>query len=175
MISDSILTRYMISSFHTRSNKHINQLHLNSLHTLTHMFKNLLHRYPLWARYVTGVLMIVFAISLAVFIDAVSDVRHDGKFWPRDDRGGMSVSGEGGFLTSDDISKIEWWMSFEYVNFAFHIPPEYFRDTLGIDDKKYPRIALRKYAKEQGKDVTVFVQDIRTLVGDYLTTHSLPR
>ncbi|MBM3271735.1 hypothetical protein FJY94_00390 [Candidatus Kaiserbacteria bacterium] len=42
------------------------------------------------------------------------------------------------------------WMTFEYVNRIFALPPEYLRKVLGIDDTRYPRMSVASYAKHTG-------------------------
>lgn len=60
-------------------------------------------------------------------------------------------------------------MSFEYVNFAFWLPPRLLEEKLNIQDKKYPRIPLKKYAKEQNTELSKVLDNVRTIVSEYLT------
>lgn len=41
-------------------------------------------------------------------------------------------------------------MTFDFVNTSFHLPPEYLKDTLHIEDKKYPHIPIDRSAKKAG-------------------------
>ena len=71
-----------------------------------------------------------------------------------------------------EIADIQSWMTFDYLNRVFNLPPNYLRETLQIQSVQYPRLSIRGLAKEQntsGGVTTVLVQNaIRT----YQMTHS---
>lgn len=48
-----------------------------------------------------------------------------------------------------DTNTIRPWMTFDYVNRLFHLPPMYLKETLQIRDLNYPNISIRRYANTQ--------------------------
>ncbi len=62
--------------------------------------------------------------------------------------------------------RIEPWMNFRYVNVVFRLPEEYLRDSLSIDDAKYPNVPIGKYAKKRGIDRESFLRELRRLVSE---------
>ncbi len=67
-------------------------------------------------------------------------------------------------LTPDDI---QGWMTFDYINFVFNLPPDYLRETLSIEDSKYPRVTLGRYASKTGINVAVLIQNIQKATQQY--------
>ncbi|MEI6843045.1 MAG: hypothetical protein WCK48_00840 [bacterium] len=74
-------------------------------------------------------------------------------------------------LTSGDVSVIQQWMTFDYVNRVFNLPPEYLKNSLTIIDPKYPKVVISKYAKNQKFDVGIFMTTLQNAVGDYIKSH----
>jgi hypothetical protein len=66
--------------------------------------------------------------------------------------------------TEADVVRISEWMTFEYINTVFDLPPNYLKDTLHIDDAKYPSITLGQYATKVGIDSTTFTVSVRRSV-----------
>ena len=67
-------------------------------------------------------------------------------------------------VTTEDI---QGWMTFEYLNVVFKLPPEYLRETLGIENAKYPRITLRRYAEQSKLSLPTLIQDIQEAIAGY--------
>ncbi|MFA9262312.1 MAG: hypothetical protein ACEQSB_03065 [Undibacterium sp.] len=55
-------------------------------------------------------------------------------------------------------SDIRGWMTFEYLNTVFHLPPTYLSETLHIETKTYPRTTLKQEAKNQNLPLDDFIQ-----------------
>ncbi len=67
-------------------------------------------------------------------------------------------------LTPSDIQP---WMTFEYVNRVFKLPPEYLKARLSIKDRHYPRLQINHYANTNRLDVHQAIQSVRTAVEEY--------
>lgn len=67
-----------------------------------------------------------------------------------------------------DVNYIENWMTFHYINHIFSVPENYFKDKLNIDDKKYPNIPLWRYAKSKNIDLTVFLNQVKSFLSQYI-------
>ena len=79
----------------------------------------------------------------------------------RDDLGGSSRR-----ITPAEIQP---WMTFDYINRVFHLPPEYLKGHLNITDRHYPRLQIRHYTGANRLDTQQFVTDVRTAVEQYQT------
>jgi hypothetical protein len=71
-----------------------------------------------------------------------------------------------------DVSLIESWMTFDYISTAFKVPATYLKSALGIDDPRFPRITLHKYAKIYGLDEQVLTDSVIERVSVYLMSSS---
>ena len=67
-----------------------------------------------------------------------------------------------------DISIVRAWMTFDYINKMFHIPDTYLQTTLAIDNKKYPRITVKRLAQEQGKSVDQMLKETKDQIHAFL-------
>jgi hypothetical protein len=75
-----------------------------------------------------------------------------------------------GPLDAKDVSYIETWMTFDYVNHLFNIPPSYLETTLGITDSRYPRLTVGEYLERENPGETASsLTQVRSAVGSYLT------
>lgn len=68
----------------------------------------------------------------------------------------------------NDVNFIESWMTFKYINVIFKIPEEYLKTKLYIVDKKYPNIPLWKYARNSKIENTIFLNQVKELVLEYI-------
>lgn len=73
-------------------------------------------------------------------------------------------------LSVNDIGVVRPWMTFDYVNKLFGVPPDYLKARLTISDARYPRLSLSGYAKYEHLDSTVLVDQVASALRDYLTT-----
>lgn len=71
-------------------------------------------------------------------------------------------------ISASDADYIDSWMTFRYINFIFNLPENYLKDKFGIEDKQYPNLTLNRYAKRNNKDKTLFIEEARQAVGDYI-------
>ena len=67
--------------------------------------------------------------------------------------------------TVDSISN---WMTFEYLDRIFGMPPAYLRDTLDIADVHYPRLSIRRYALDARISDAAAVERVKTAVRGFL-------
>ena len=74
-----------------------------------------------------------------------------------------------GTLTISDVYFIRSWMTFDYINTLFRLPPDYLKTQLNITDPHYPRISIRTFAKNSHVDVTVFLNMVQEDVKNFLS------
>ena len=77
-----------------------------------------------------------------------------------------------GPLPASDITVIRPWMTFDYINKLFNIPPDYLKNTLSIGDPSYPQLSLYGYANHQHVNVTIVVSDVESSTRAYVTATS---
>lgn len=77
-----------------------------------------------------------------------------------------------GPLTASDVTVIRPWMTFDYINKLFNIPPGYLKNTLSISDSSYPQLSLYGYANHQHVNVTMVVSEVESSTRSYLTATS---
>lgn len=65
-------------------------------------------------------------------------------------------------------ASIENWMTFDYVNRIFGLPPQYLQNALPVTNARYPRLTLRSAAKEAKMQETDYVAAVRRAVGLFL-------
>jgi len=61
----------------------------------------------------------------------------------------ISIHGSGP-LTAADASSTQEWMTFDYIDKAFTLPPQYLQTALAITDSRYPRMTITRYASVAG-------------------------
>lgn len=69
------------------------------------------------------------------------------------------------------VALIRNWMTFDYINRLFNIPPSYFETRLDVAGTNYPRITIRGLAKVHDSDEVHFLSYIQSLVIEYLHSH----
>ncbi len=71
-------------------------------------------------------------------------------------------------LTIKDLSLIESWMTFDYITVAFKVPATVLKESLNIDDSRFPRITIFRYARSHGLNESEFTLRVMEAVGKYL-------
>ena len=77
-----------------------------------------------------------------------------------------------GPLTANDVGLIRPWMTFDYINALFKVPPDYLKANMSIMDTSYPRLSLSGYAKYQGTSTTAVLGVVENSLTAYLTSHA---
>jgi hypothetical protein len=66
-----------------------------------------------------------------------------------------------------DVKEVQSWMTFDYINKVFNLPPEYLKNKFSISDSKYPRISLAGYAKNHNIDISNFLSEVKDAIVNY--------
>ena len=75
--------------------------------------------------------------------------------------------------TINDLSRIQAWLTFDYLNFVFRLPPTYLEGKLPTPDSHYPNISIESYADRHGLGHTQFLETVRGDVSSYLNPPSV--
>ncbi|MCX6712150.1 MAG: hypothetical protein NT041_00475 [Candidatus Vogelbacteria bacterium] len=71
-----------------------------------------------------------------------------------------------------ETARIQPWLTFDYINFVFRLPPNYLAGKLPVPDSRYPNISIEKYADRHNLDQKQFLTDLKAAIQDYLTQAS---
>jgi hypothetical protein len=69
-----------------------------------------------------------------------------------------------------DPSHIQVWMTFSYVNYLFHLPPDYLVGSLDIQDSSYPDLLINDYINTHGLSAVDFLKQLQDAVVQYSNT-----
>ena len=72
-------------------------------------------------------------------------------------------------LTASDAASIQSWMTFDYLNKVFALPPEFLKTTFGITDPRYPRLSLAHYAETKGVSAANFTDAVKNAIRNELS------
>ena len=106
------------------------------------------------------IVLAVAAFLLAIFFLAniFQDFRRHGFFGPPNSRN---------LHKRMDLSEIRGWMTFDFINKAFVLPPDYLKSELGITDKKYPNITVDGWAKNNQESSSALLDKIKKIIQNF--------
>lgn len=123
-------------------------------------------KYILWVLVVLAVVLVVLVIFLITQFRSL--YRHQIlNAW--ESRISQTLQRYAPFPTND-AGVIRYWMTFDYINKLFELPPNYLKMKLSITDSRYPRLTIYSYAKSENLNQTVFLGEIVNSVREYLPT-----
>ena len=71
-------------------------------------------------------------------------------------------------LTASDASIIHSWMTFDYLNKLFNLPPEYLKTQLSVSDPAYPKLTISKFAKDIRQPASSTLAEVQNAMRQYL-------
>ena len=74
-----------------------------------------------------------------------------------------------GPLGGNDTLFIRPWMTFNYLNSLFQIPPGYLQTSLSISNIHYPNLSISTYAKAVNKDAAGVLEEVKNAIKSYFT------
>jgi hypothetical protein len=78
-------------------------------------------------------------------------------------------------VVKPDVASIDDWMTFDYLNLVFKLPPTYLKDYLGITDARYPRLSIRRYATTVRLSPGAAVQGVQAAIRNFQATPTTPK
>ena len=74
--------------------------------------------------------------------------------------------------TMQDIPSLQAWMTFDYIDHWFMLPPDYLKTTLNVNDVRYPRLTITRWAKDAGTTPAAALARVQNALKTYLAgTH----
>jgi hypothetical protein len=126
------------------------------------------HHLSTYLRYVVVALAIVLVVLFGVLVHQYISLRR-AQFVSAHELLVSTFLHKHGPVTASDVSFIRSWMTFDYVNKLFGLPPSYLEDQLSITDPRYPEMSIGSYANRNHVDVTTLLGEIDTAVKNFLT------
>ncbi|KKQ20725.1 MAG: hypothetical protein US34_C0006G0025, partial [Candidatus Nomurabacteria bacterium GW2011_GWC2_36_9] len=71
------------------------------------------------------------------------------------------------FPRTIDIKTVSAWMTFDYINVIFKIDPNYLKETLSINDPRYPNIRIGHYVKRNQLNEATFFSGLEQAISNY--------
>lgn len=72
-----------------------------------------------------------------------------------------------GPLSVADVGYVRPWMTFDYLNKLFNLPPGYLKTQLMVQDPQYPQLTVSGYANRDHLNVTVLMGKIEDAIRAY--------
>ena len=69
---------------------------------------------------------------------------------------------------AENVSLVRYWMTFDYINRIFSLPPDYLASALNISDPHYPYITLSHYARGEKISPSQLLAEVQASVFNYL-------
>lgn len=124
------------------------------------------------AHYVKDAVIILVVILAVLIIFLVIDYRtlrhaqivHNHQSWL------AAILAHHAPLGANDVDVIRPWMTFDYINTAFRLPPGYLKAQLLVSDARYPQLTISSYVRTAHLDLATFVGQVENTVRTYFAT-----
>lgn len=73
---------------------------------------------------------------------------------------------------SIDSGAIASWMTFDYLNIVFKLPPDYLKNELNITDARYPRLTIKRLAVDRKANAALILTGVKAAVQTFLSTQN---
>jgi hypothetical protein len=121
------------------------------------------------ARYIRYALIVLGGVLLLLFIFLIVQyrtLRYEQVLNAREVR--SAVLQHHAPLSASDADDIRSWMTFDYINKVFAMPPSYLENQLQIVDPRYPRLSLSSYAKSKNIASADFLIEVESAIREYV-------
>ena len=72
-------------------------------------------------------------------------------------------------ITVDDVGSIQTWMTFDYINHLFNLPPDYLKNSLSITNSRYPRLTIAKYAVSENTNSNISLLKVQNVIKSFFS------
>jgi hypothetical protein len=119
-----------------------------------------------WIRYTLLILALVLAVLLVFLYVQYRTLRRQ-QFVDAYQTHQSEILARHAPLPPEDAGVIRSWMTFDYLNKIFALPPGYLRTGLGIADAHYPRMTVATYAKDADLTAAAALNQVENAVRSY--------
>jgi hypothetical protein len=79
----------------------------------------------------------------------------------------LSSLRQSGTLGPQDADRIESWMTFDYIDHIFSLPPTYLQTALSIQDPRFPRLTIEEYSEDAHLNLSETLGAVQAAVRSY--------
>ena len=72
-----------------------------------------------------------------------------------------------------EVDHIQEWMTFNYVNKVFDLPPDYLKTQLNVTSTKYPATTIRSAHGRDKETGEIYLEKVKRSVREYLLLQTL--
>ncbi len=101
------------------------------------------------------VLVGLFVLASVFFVRSLESSYHSGQ---------LRIDHRNQETTTQKLSDIRPWMTFDYINVVFKLPTDYLQNKLNITDYRYPNIRVDRYALHHGLNPNQLLFNIEQLI-----------
>ncbi len=65
------------------------------------------------------------------------------------------------------INQVQPWMTFDYINRIYNLPPDYLKQHLSIQDERYPNVQIKRYARKNKFDGDSFIETVQDKIRNH--------
>jgi hypothetical protein len=67
-----------------------------------------------------------------------------------------------------DIAYIAPWMTFDYINNIFKLPPDYLKKKLALNDTRYPRLSIAHLGRDNQIDPLTLTMSVKAAITQFV-------
>ena len=131
------------------------------------MAKSIGDRMMTFIKYALVLLGVIFIVLIFFLIREATSLERSQMISERKAEFSNFLSAHHGPMTIGDVGIIAPWMTFDYINKLFKLPPDYLKTSLNISSSKYPQISISGYAKSDGVAKTIIVSEVQAALRNY--------
>jgi len=120
-------------------------------------------RYMKYALIILGVILVVLAVLLYL---QYRTLRHEQFLSARQHWFDVFIRHHGPLLPQD-ADLIRPWMTFDYINKIFNLPPGYLQSRLAITDPRYPKLSISGLVKDDQGNGAAILDAVVSAVRNY--------
>jgi hypothetical protein len=106
-----------------------------------------------------GITIISFLLGIFFLAHAFMSLKRHGFFGP--------PNGQSFHRKKINAGDIQSWMTFDFINKTFNLPPDYLKRELNINEKRYPNITIDSWAKNVHENSSMMLERIKKLIQDF--------
>ena len=120
-----------------------------------------------YLKIITGIAVAVLIVLCGLLVREYQHLRRIDSFAARGSF--LAALRAHGPVNGSDAGSVQTWMTFDYINHLFSLPPEYLRTSLTVTDSRYPRLTITAYAVSQHIERSVFLVQVQNAIRAYFT------
>lgn len=71
-----------------------------------------------------------------------------------------------------DVGFVQSWMTYDYIDHIYDLPPTYLQSDLAIVDTRYPRVSISESSEAQKVSAAMLTTDVKNAISNYIQQHN---